>query len=104
MQRQDSDRIVQAISKKLTEEGDRVAKLIIGKMEASLVQTAAALKSEFDVKLEAVLRAQKHNQATASDPNFKFTPATEIAHIQQLEKDLADEAYQNKFVSTMFLI
>lgn len=93
----DSDKIIREISKKIEQECDRIAEIIIKKTEASLVQTAAALKSDFDVKLEAALRVQGHN--VASDPNFKFSPVMTVCEIQQLEKDLAEKAYQDKFVS-----
>lgn len=95
----DSDKIIRVISKKVEQECDRIAEIIITKTEAALVRTAAALKSDFDVKLEAALRL--HGNNVASDPDFKFSPVTTVIEIQQLEKDLAEKAYQDQFVSTV---
>lgn len=93
----DSDKIIEIINKKVEQECRNMADKIINKVEDSLVKMVAGLKSEWEVKFQAVLRANCVNDVT--DSAFKLSPASTVDEIKQLENDLADEAYQEKVIN-----
>ncbi|XP_021706033.1 uncharacterized protein LOC110678007 [Aedes aegypti] len=55
--------------------------------------------SDMDVKLAAALRAQA--KPSDDDEKFTFSPVSSIEQIHELEKNLADEAYAERFISYM---
>nr|XP_029727643.1 uncharacterized protein LOC115265836 [Aedes albopictus] len=95
----DSDRIIQSVTQHIEQECNRIAGIIVQKVENCLVKAVALLKSDFDVKMEAALRLQGHPPAV--DSNFKFKPASTVEEIQQMEKDLGDKTYQEKLIYHM---
>ncbi|XP_021712829.1 uncharacterized protein LOC110681391 [Aedes aegypti] len=91
--------IIQVISEKIEKASDCIIHAITSKIEASLAKSVAAIKSDFDLKMQAALRVRHEN--TEMDPKFKFSPVATVEEIRQLETDLADESNQNKLINYM---
>ncbi|KXJ82675.1 hypothetical protein RP20_CCG012097 [Aedes albopictus] len=89
-------RIVQAIE----QASDRIIEAVARKMDESFTKSVAAIKSDFDLKIEAALRVRRHDNDT-TDQNFKFSPASTVQEIEQLETELANTSYQEKLITHM---
>ncbi|EAT32947.1 AAEL014814-PA [Aedes aegypti] len=90
----DMDSVIKAVSGKIEEECSKMQDTILSTMSTMM----ASFKSDMDVKLAAALRAQAK---PSDDEKFTFSPVSSIEQIHELEKNLADDAYAERFISYM---
>nr|XP_029733265.1 uncharacterized protein LOC109404709 [Aedes albopictus] len=95
------NRIIQAISKKIQHASNRTIQAVARKVDESLAKSVAELKSNFDLKIASALRVRRQDNNDTSDLNFKFSPASTVLEIEQLEAALADPTYQDEFITYM---
>lgn len=91
----DMDSVIKAVSGKIEQECSKMQDAILSTMSTMM----ASFKSDMDVKLAAALRAQA--KPSDDDEKFTFSPVSSIEQIHELEKNLADEAYAERFISYM---
>lgn len=92
-----------AVTEKIEQASDRIVQAVAKKIDESLTKSIAAIKSDFDLKIEAALRVRPQNDDTF-DSDFKFSPASTVQEIENLESKLADKSYQDKLVSIVLSI